>query len=161
LEALDGRAVSPDAACLAQRINDRIDNEIMTDKINWWGYLDGYSPEQLFRLQYLGRLPVGQLREQLASYAHAARSGWMRYLFEKSTKNPDGTVTIPKWAVDRWERQMMTDYSQLEGSEQTSDRTEADRMIQIMEEYGYAVKENPASETGWDVSEGSGRPSTG
>ncbi len=30
------------------------------------------------------------MREKLAEYAHEAWSGWMRYLFEKSERNPDG-----------------------------------------------------------------------
>jgi len=73
------------------------------------------------------------LREKLAKYAHDAWSGWMKYLFEKSTKNPDGTVTIPKWAVDRWTRQMNTDYWDLSQDERESDRKEADKIIDIMQ----------------------------
>ncbi len=34
--------------------------------------------------------------EKYASIAHEQWSDWMKYLFEKSTKNTDGTVTIPK-----------------------------------------------------------------
>lgn len=50
------------------------------------------------------------LREALAHYAHDAWSGWMRYLFAKSRRNQDGTVTIPQCGVDRWVRQMNTAY---------------------------------------------------
>lgn len=71
-------------------------------------------------------------REQLADYAHEAWSGWMRYLFTKSTRNADGTVTIPAWAVERWERQVATPYAQLPDGEKASDRTEADRMLAIV-----------------------------
>ncbi|KKK76223.1 hypothetical protein LCGC14_2865830 [marine sediment metagenome] len=71
------------------------------------------------------------LKEQLANYAHSAWSGWMRYLFEKSTLNDDGTVTIPKWAVERWMKQSKTDYVELPEGEKESDREEADRMIAI------------------------------
>lgn len=71
-------------------------------------------------------------RETLAEYAHDAWSGWMKYLFEKSTKNADGTVTIPQWAVERWERQMNTPYSELPETEKASDRKEADEMLAIM-----------------------------
>ena len=70
-------------------------------------------------------------REQLALYAHEAWSGWMVYLFSKSKKNEDGSVTIPKSLVDRWTRQMKTDYSKLPESEQNSDLDEADKMIAI------------------------------
>lgn len=72
------------------------------------------------------------MREKLAEYAHAAWSGWMKHLFEKSTQNADGTVTIPAWAVSRWQRQMNTPYAALPANEKESDGMEADRMISIM-----------------------------
>jgi hypothetical protein len=75
---------------------------------------------------------MNQQRERLAEYAHTAWSGWMRYLFEKSTANPDGTVTIPAWAVERWQRQMQTAYADLPESEKASDRAEADAMLAIL-----------------------------
>ena len=72
------------------------------------------------------------LREPLAEYAHSAWSGWMKYLFGKSTRNADGTMTIPAWAVERWTRQAETKYADLPENEKDSDRTEADSMIVIM-----------------------------
>jgi len=71
------------------------------------------------------------VREKLAEYAHAAWSRWMAHLFETSTLNPDGTVTIPAWAVERWKRQLNTPYAELPESEKESDRKEADVMLQI------------------------------
>ena len=70
--------------------------------------------------------------ERLAEYAHDAWSGWMKYLFSKSTSNEDGTVTIPKWAVNRWSRQASTKYSGLLEDEKESDRAEARRIIQAI-----------------------------
>lgn len=72
------------------------------------------------------------LVEKLAEYAHTAWSGWMVYLFEKSTKNIDDSFTIPKWAVDRWTRQATTEYKDLPVDEKASDRLEARKMIKIM-----------------------------
>jgi hypothetical protein len=77
-----------------------------------------------------------ELREALASYAHQTWSGWMQYLFEKSHWNHDGTVTIPRWAVERWRRQSDTNYADLPKNEKESDREEADRMLILMLEYG-------------------------
>lgn len=74
----------------------------------------------------------GDIREQLAAYAHDAWAGWMRYLFNKAQANPDGTVTLPAWAVARWQRQMNTAYADLPAAEQESDRAEADKMLAIM-----------------------------
>jgi len=72
------------------------------------------------------------LREALAAYAHEAWSGWMQYLFTKSKKNTDGTVTIPQPLVERWYRQLTTLYADLPESEKESDRKEADKMLRIV-----------------------------
>lgn len=68
---------------------------------------------------------MGNLLEKLAEYAHISWSNWMKYVFEKSEHNPDGTVTIPKWAVMRWKSQIGTDYNDLPENMKDSDRTEA------------------------------------
>lgn len=75
------------------------------------------------------------LKEELAEYAHDAWSGWMKYLFEKSIQNKDGTVIISKWAVERWTKQMNTKYVELSEKEKDSDRDEAVRMIEIFNNY--------------------------
>lgn len=67
--------------------------------------------------------------EPLAEYAHKAWSGWMRYLFNEATDNPDGTVTVPEWAVSRWKRQMHTDYADLPETEKESNRVEAEMIV--------------------------------
>ena len=73
-----------------------------------------------------------EIVEKLAEYAHEAWSGWMRYLFERSTENDDGTVTIPRWAAERWRRQMNTPYAELPENERESDRVEARRIMKII-----------------------------
>ena len=72
------------------------------------------------------------VRESLSSYAHNTWAGWMKYMFEKSVLNSDGTLTMPKWAVERWSRQMNTLYSDLPEEEKESDRDEADRILSII-----------------------------
>lgn len=80
------------------------------------------------------------VREQLADYAHAAWSGWMKYMFEKcyaetQRGNPSratGGLVIPAELVERWHRQMNTPYSHLPESERESDRAEADKMLAII-----------------------------
>lgn len=71
-------------------------------------------------------------REKLAAYAHMAWSGWMIYLFSKSVHNADGSVTIPPLLVERWKRQMNTRYRDLPETEKESDRSEADKMLAIV-----------------------------
>lgn len=72
-------------------------------------------------------------REQLAAYAHEAWSGWMDYLFLKSSVCSDGTVVIPAELVARWKRQSQTFYADLPETEKESDRVEANRMLAIIE----------------------------
>lgn len=73
-----------------------------------------------------------KLREEFAKYAHNQWNGWMKYLFEKGIDNPDGTHTMPKWAVDRWKKQMETPYDELSEQEKDNDRSEADGMIKVI-----------------------------
>ena len=70
-------------------------------------------------------------RELLSDYAHEAWCGWMKYMFSKAVVNSDGTWTMPQWAVERWQRQMNTKYSELPEEEKKSDREEADKMLSI------------------------------
>ena len=74
------------------------------------------------------------MREALAALAHEMWSGWMHYLFSKSTRNPDGSITIPLSSAVRWFRQMHTPYSNLPESEKESDRDQADKILAILEE---------------------------
>lgn len=69
----------------------------------------------------------------MAEYAHNAWAGWMKYLFEKSIKNIDGTVTIPAWAVKRWMYQMNKSFADLPEEMKPSDRDEAKKILEIIE----------------------------
>lgn len=75
---------------------------------------------------------VTDLREQLASYAHDAWSGWMHYMMGKSYRKSDGTWTIPKEYVERWGRQMTTAYENLPEKEKDRDREQADRILALL-----------------------------
>lgn len=76
-------------------------------------------------------LSEDKFREEIAAHCHEQWAGWMCYQFEKSTKNLDGTMTIPKWAVDRWSRQACATYDGLSEEEKDNDRREADEFIQL------------------------------
>lgn len=80
------------------------------------------------------------IREQLAKLAHEQWSGWMKYMFSKcpvykanSVQAEDGTLIIPKWAVDRWMGQAKTPYGRLSEGEKDSDRSEADRFLALFQ----------------------------
>lgn len=70
--------------------------------------------------------------EKLADYEHDRWSRWQKYLFSKCIVNKDGTLTIPKEFVDRWTRQMNTNYANLSEEEKDSDRKEAIRILKII-----------------------------
>lgn len=74
------------------------------------------------------------LRERLADQEHDRWSGWMRYQFGIGHFNDDGTWTMPKWAVDRWLRQVHTEYGNLSEREKESDRKEADKTMTLLDE---------------------------
>lgn len=75
-----------------------------------------------------------KLKESLARCLHERIwAGWMSYMFSKGTLNADGTWTMPKWAVDRWTRQMNTPYAELPEPEKTSDRELVDPILWALE----------------------------
>lgn len=71
--------------------------------------------------------------ELLADFEHDRWSRWQKYLFSKCIVNVDGSLTIPKELVDRWARQMDTDYDNLSEQEKNSYRKEAIRIIKCIE----------------------------
>ena len=74
------------------------------------------------------------LIEKLSDYEHDRWSRWQNHVFNVSLKNKDGSVTIPKYYVDRWQRQINTLYKDLTESEKDSDRKEAIRIVDIINE---------------------------
>jgi cytochrome P450 len=73
-----------------------------------------------------------ELREKLAYLQHDIWASWMRYMFTCGTLNPDGTWTMPAEKVQRWQRQMVTPYSELTDNERESDRQQADKMLTVL-----------------------------
>lgn len=72
--------------------------------------------------------------EVIADYEHDRWSRWQKHLFSKCIINKDGSLTIPKEFVDRWTRQMNTDYIDLTEEEKDSDRKEAISIIENIKE---------------------------
>lgn len=79
-----------------------------------------------------------EMREKLADLCHKQWIGWMKYLFSIGRFNADGTWTMPQKFVARWHRQIETPYSELSKFEQDSDREEAGKFIEVMENVPYA-----------------------
>ncbi len=74
-----------------------------------------------------------KLVEALADYEHDRWSRWQKHVFDKSIKNEDGTYTIPSYLVERWQREINTEYNDLSESEKESDRKEARLMLECID----------------------------
>lgn len=72
--------------------------------------------------------------EKLASLQHEIWAHWMEYLFEVSTQNEDGSITISAENVARWKRQKNTKYVDLTTQEQKSDIEQAIKVIALVKE---------------------------
>ncbi len=75
------------------------------------------------------------MKEELAILCHSQWSEWVDYMFSKGTRHADGTLTLPKWAVERWTRQMETTYADLSENEKINDRIEADKFIEVIKKH--------------------------
>jgi hypothetical protein len=80
-----------------------------------------------------------ELKEKLAGLCHKQWSIWMKYLFSKCEVNigygMKKTLVIPDYFVERWLRQMNTDYKDLNEVDKDSDREEADKFIDLVLDY--------------------------
>ena len=93
---------------------------------------------------------LAELEEKLAELAHEQWSGWMIYLFGKSSNDGDGNCVIPKEWANRWGRQAGTKYAGLSDEEKESDRIEARKVLALIRiaELGLTVE---AGEEGWPL----------
>lgn len=76
-----------------------------------------------------------ELLNKMADVEHARWSKWMKYQFSQGVNNPDGSWTMPAWAVERWSRQMETAYCDLTQKEKDSDVVEAEISLNCIKEF--------------------------
>lgn len=70
--------------------------------------------------------------EQLALIEHDRWSHWQRYMHSKSIRQTDGSLLIPADLVERWERQMTTDYADLTDKEKDGDREQVQKYLPLI-----------------------------
>ena len=82
-----------------------------------------------------GRVSVvtDDLREQLAAIEHERWADWQRYMFGLCKRHENGTITIPRGLVARWERLIDTPYAELTEVEKESDREQVERYRHLIE----------------------------
>ena len=73
-------------------------------------------------------------KPELCDYAHEAWIRWMQKLFDLSVHHADGTVTLSRYHVDRWKRQIKTEYANLSDQGKDLRDAEADRIIGVIDE---------------------------
>jgi hypothetical protein len=72
------------------------------------------------------------LVEPLAAIEHERWAHWQRYLHSQCSKNNDGSLTIPRELVERWERQLNTPYHNLSKKEQDSDKEQVRQYLDFI-----------------------------
>jgi len=75
---------------------------------------------------------VEEMVEKFANIEHERWSKWQQWVFDCSTENEDGSVTIPADKVERWKRQIATPYAELSEKEKQSDRDQVYPYIQAL-----------------------------
>lgn len=73
-----------------------------------------------------------ELFEKLASIEHTRWADWQKYMHSVCDKNPNGSLTIPSFFVNQWERQINTPYETLSEKEKESDRDQVRRYWDII-----------------------------
>lgn len=72
------------------------------------------------------------LFEELANIEHERWADWQKYLHSICDKNPNGSLTIPRYFVERWEKQIKTPYRNLSEEEKNSDREQVRRYWKLI-----------------------------
>jgi hypothetical protein len=73
-----------------------------------------------------------ELIEPLAAIEHERWSHWQRYLHSKAIRQPDGSLLLPAELVAQWEKQIATNYSELDDRKKESDREQVRKYIPLI-----------------------------
>lgn len=72
------------------------------------------------------------LIEKLSAIEHERWAHWQRYVHSNCIENYDGSLTIPRELVKKWEYQMNTEYRYLSEEEKNSDREQVMRYLPLL-----------------------------
>lgn len=70
--------------------------------------------------------------ERLAHIEHERWSHWQRYVHSHCIRQADGSLLIPSDLVERWERQITTDYADLTDQEKNGDREQVKKYLPLI-----------------------------
>jgi len=76
-------------------------------------------------------------KEKLAKISHEIWAHWMKYLFSicEFSEDPNTCITfciIPDEYVERWQRQIETEYDKLSEKEKDNDREQANKIMKVL-----------------------------
>ncbi|MFA5993344.1 MAG: hypothetical protein WC823_00120 [Parcubacteria group bacterium] len=74
-----------------------------------------------------GGSPETSIFEKLADIEHQRWADWQKYLHSLCDVNPNGSLTIPSFFVNKWKKQIETPYQRLSEKEKDSDREQVQR----------------------------------
>ncbi len=75
---------------------------------------------------------LGILIDKLAAIEHQRWAHWQRYLHDQGVRLADGSLVLPARLVEKWDRQIETDYKDLAEREKESDREQVRRYLPII-----------------------------
>jgi hypothetical protein len=75
---------------------------------------------------------LNSLIEQLAAIEHQRWSHWQRYLHSQCVQQLDGSLLIPADLVARWQKQIDTQYADLDQEEKESDREQVRKYLPVI-----------------------------
>lgn len=76
--------------------------------------------------------PFAPLIDELAAIEHGRWAHWQRYVHDKGQRQTDGSIILPADLVDRWERQISTEYKDLTNEEKESDREQVRKYLPLL-----------------------------
>lgn len=78
------------------------------------------------------QIRLKNITEQLAAKEHQRWSHWQHYLHSVCIKCEDGSLQIPPELVEKWERQIKTEYKDLSEPEKESDREQVQKYLPLI-----------------------------
>lgn len=74
------------------------------------------------------------LVDHLASIEHDRWAHWQNYLHSKCDRLADGSLVLPAYLVQQWERQIATPFSDLSEAEKESDREQVQKYLPLIKQ---------------------------
>jgi len=75
---------------------------------------------------------ISAIVEELAGVEHERWAHWQEYMHSKGARQQDGSLLIPAALVEKWDRQIVTPYSELTEIEKESDRDQVRKYIPLI-----------------------------